>query len=168
MSIIDDALKKTQLSLQQQEQLDRERSRSQCHQVDEVLQRYEGEKNTHVNKLLWSAIILMALLLMAQLVHSHWLSGFSLKRWIHSPVHTVVSHKPVPHKTARHAKPALMPLSHMRLLGVVADSNQRMAMINQQTVHVGDHFGGYLVQGIFDDTVVLFDGKLQHSLHVTL
>ena len=157
MSIIDEALKKTQRELHEKQNLANEAAASQSHQnINQILQQTEGSTRRTFPLIFLILFTVLLALLVIQTLHPYKKKHAAMSR----PAPAQVSvHSSVPEHVTT--------LQGLRLQGVMASDNQRIALINQGTYRVGDHIRGYAIASIEDDQVVLRKGKMQYHLKLT-
>ncbi|MDF1797466.1 MAG: general secretion pathway protein GspB [Coxiellaceae bacterium] len=151
MSIIDNALKKTQQDLQSRQVQSTTTEKQATESISQILQ--QNDKKPRPRKSHFSFLILTTLLL-------------CLLVWQTFQPH----HKQKTTPAVSHTKlsPAFTtdPTNGLTLSGIMASDGQRIALINSQTYHEGDKIAGAKVLAIKDDEVLL--AKDNHTFTLKL
>lgn len=149
MSIIDDALKKTQQQLSRAESAtlaDSPRREVSEHGKSAMA---SASRQPKFNWTFLIFFILLLALLMVQVLHP-----LKYKQHMQARAQAAALTKAPVKGTAA---------TGLSLKGIMASGNQRLALINQSTYAVGDRVDGYLVYSIAESGVVLQrDGRMYH------
>lgn len=160
MSIIDEALKKTQQELHMKQARADHQKNSQAQQnIEQILQQSESKSRRSFPLIFLILFTLLLALLVMQTLHPY-------KKKQHASAMAQADRVSSLKPTATVPSSAVV-LQGLKLQGIMASDHHRIALINQSTYRVGDELQGLTVKSIDDDQVVLQHGKLEYHLKLT-